>query len=672
MKVSCERCGREIGFFSRAHSFENTKLNIEYHNLCAKCSSLLTDAVSQLTSLTQTIRTTLLKDYQFSNIDSADLDTIIFVSIKTILEKNPHFSDRKDPLIQIFVGETVDEYNSEKMILSKIIKKILDYGFSSNLENAELLSYSKYFNNTTLMLNQIQANCSQSVPQVWTDLILNKRGIVFRQTENNNIISARFPNNEEIRYALKRQDGLQSIQFLNIKYPSEIFQNKNVIVYGNNENQLFQITKLIDYFNKQLKEKEEQKHRLILNQLGERVRNDLRKIFQNSPISTLHVDSVLLILVKNIQSISEIPILDLYNPYGIAIDLLIRDYLTNFLTLGIRTRDEIVEYVQNQCLFISNCNIKLPGLKTDRMWGFFSSRGYIIFLKKANKYLFVFENNYPNDIYYPVNNLIYRGEKYIQIPDNNQHVFENRESNGIIFYSSKIEIIDEMLTFFIKNNSDYQMDQYMAIRQKIYSDRDKILEIKRVTDRLFSIFGYIPFCMYDEWFTIYQEIIKDSPFLKKLLIDHTNLSLDQFNHHTIYTNRITHAFDKGASDLMKTLKINDAEIVKGLMLDYLEHSLIDILSEEWIRINGDDVDQNMSLEQAFEYYLGLSNIEPQKAYYFGLFVYYLINKGVLPKDHHFFENYQRAMSVFIRSQQSLNYDNGIEIPSEMLENNNKE
>jgi hypothetical protein len=123
---------------------------------------------------------------------------------------------------------------------------------------------------------------------------------------------------------------------------------------------------------------------------------------------------------------------------------------------------------------------------------------------------------------------------------------------------------------------------------------------------------------------------------------------------------------------MKTLKINDAEIVKGLMLDYLEHSLIDILSEEWIRINGDDVDQNMSLEQAFEYYLGLSNIEPQKAYYFGLFVYYLINKGVLPKDHHFFENYQRAMSVFIRSQQSLNYDNGIEIPSEMLENNNKE
>jgi hypothetical protein len=383
MKVSCERCGREIGFFSRAHSFENTKLNIEYHNLCAKCSSLLTDAVSQLTSLTQTIRTTLLKDYQFSNIDSADLDTIIFVSIKTILEKNPHFSDRKDPLIQIFVGETVDEYNSEKMILSKIIKKILDYGFSSNLENAELLSYSKYFNNTTLMLNQIQANCSQSVPQVWTDLILNKRGIVFRQTENNNIISARFPNNEEIRYALKRQDGLQSIQFLNIKYPSEIFQNKNVIVYGNNENQLFQITKLIDYFNKQLKEKEEQKHRLILNQLGERVRNDLRKIFQNSPISTLHVDSVLLILVKNIQSISEIPILDLYNPYGIAIDLLIRDYLTNFLTLGIRTRDEIVEYVQNQCLFISNCNIKLPGLKTDRMWGFFFVTGLYYFFEKS-------------------------------------------------------------------------------------------------------------------------------------------------------------------------------------------------------------------------------------------------------------------------------------------------
>lgn len=667
MKISCERCGKEIGFFSRAHSFKNAKLNIEYHNLCAKCNNLLTDAVSKLNSLTQDIRKTLLNDYPFSNIISADLDTIIFVSLITILKNNPHFADKRSALFQVFIGETADEYDTEKIILSKIIKKILDYGFSSNLENAELLSYSKYFNNTTLMLNQLQANCSQSVPQVWTDLILNKRGIIFRQTENKNVIFARFSPNEEIKYALKRQDGLQSIQFLNVKYSSEFFQNRNVVVYSNNENQLFQITKLIDYFNKQLKEKEDQKHRLILNQLGEKVRDDLRKIFKNSPISTLHVDSVLLILVKNIKTISEIPILDLYNPYGISVDLLIRDYLTNFLTIGIRTRDEIVEYIQSQCLFISNCNIKIPGLKTDHIWGFFSSRGYIIFLKKANKYLFVFENNYPNDIYYPVNDILYRGDKYIQIPDNNQHIFEDRLNSGIIFYSSKIEVIDEMLLFFIKNNSDFQMDRYMEIRQEIYTDRDKLLEVKRVTDRLFSIFGYIPFCMYDEWFTIYQEIVKDSPFLKKLLTDHTNLSFDQFNHHTIYTNRIIHAFDKGASDLMKTLKLDDTEIVKGIMLDYLEHSLIDILSEEWIRINGDEIDQNISIEQAFEYYLSLTNIEPQKAYYFGLFVYYLISKGILPKDRHFFENYQRAMSVFVRSQQNLNYDHGIEIPSEMLE-----
>lgn len=670
MKISCERCGREIGFFSRAHELKNVNLNIEYSNLCSKCNSLLTNAISKIDAMAQSIRKALLNDYKFSNLVSVDLDTIIFLSIDAVLRINPSFSDPSDALYQVFIGENSENIYSEKELLSKMIKKILDYGFSANLENAELLSYSKYFSNTVLSIKQIQANCSQNVPQTWIDLLLTKRGVVLRQTEGGQITRVNFPFNEEIKYSLKKQDGLQSIQFSNVKYPESLFKDRNVVLYSNDDNQLQQITKLVDYFNEQLKEKEDQKRRLILNQIGEQVRNDLRKIFSDTPISTLHVDSVLLIIMKNIKRRKEIPVLDIYNPYGVIVDLLIRDYLTNFLTLGIRTRDEIVEYIQDHCLYTEECNIKLPALKSDHMWGFFTSRGYILFLKKAKKYLFVFEKNYPNDIYYPLNNLLYQGIRYIQIPDKYHHLSNKNEQNGVILYSKKIEIVDEMNRFFTKNNCDFQMDFYMEKRNEIFTDRDQILELKRACDKLFAVFGYIPFCMYDEWFTIYQEIIKDSPFLERLFSDQSS-TVNQYNHHTIYTKRITHAFDKGATDLMKTLKIDDIDIAKGLMLEYLNQALIDLLSQEWVRINGDEINANTSLEQAFDYYLNLKKIEPQKAYYFGLFVYYLMNKGVLSKKYNFFENYQRSMAVFLRCQQNLEYDTGIEIPSEMLESDSE-
>lgn len=671
MKISCERCGKEIGFFSRAHELKNVNLNIEYSNLCSKCNSLLTNAISKIDVMTQSIRKVLLNDYNFSNLISVDLDTIIYLAIDAMLKMNPNFIDRNDELYQVFIGENSENIYSEKELLSKLIKKILDYGFSANLENAELLSYSKYFNNTVLFIKQIQANCSQSVPQTWTDLFLTKRGIVLRQTEGRQVTKVNFPINEEIKYSLKKQDSLQSVHFSNVKYPESLFQDRNIILYSNDDNQLRQMTKLVDYFNEQLKEKEDQKRRLILNQVGEQVRKDLRKLFSDMSISTLHIDSVLLIIMKNIKQRKEIPVLDIYNPYGVIIDLLIRDYLTNFLTLGIRTRDDIVEYIQDRCLYIDDCNIKVPEIQSDHFWGFFTSRGYILFLKQSKKYLFVFEKNYPNDIYYPLNNLLYQGIRYLQIPDRYHNLSKKNDQNGIIFYSKKIDNVDEMNRFFVKNNCDYQMDFYMEQRNETFSDRDRILELKRTCDKLFAVFGYIPFCMYDEWLTIYQEMIKDSPFLEKLFSEQSSI-VNQYKHHTIYTERITHAFDKGAMDLMKTLKIDDIDIAKGLMLEYLNQTLIDLLSEEWIRINGDQITSNTSLEQSFNYYLNLKKIEPQKAYYFGLFVYYLINKSILSKKNNFFENYQRSMIVFLRCQQNLEYDAGIEIPSEMLEKKDSE
>jgi len=55
---------------------------------------------------------------------------------------------------------------------------------------------------------------------------------------------------------------------------------------------------------------------------------------------------------------------------------------------------------------------------------------------------------------------------------------------------------------------------------------------------------------------------------------------------------------------------------------------------------------------AFFKYSSLKTIEPEKTYYIGLFIYYLMDKNILP-DTDFLDNYERAVQTFLECKREV-------------------
>ncbi|MEG2643417.1 MAG: hypothetical protein RSA71_13155, partial [Eubacterium sp.] len=135
-------------------------------------------------------------------------------------------------------------------------------------------------------------------------------------------------------------------------------------------------------------------------------------------------------------------------------------------------------------------------------------------------------------------------------------------------------------------------------------------------------------------------------FLLSQLIDEKTGGRDRHpTGDTTYTIRIMDAFNRGARELNNALKFGDLSVAKGILWGYFNESLVDTLSREWVRVAGDIVREGDSLEDAFSKYFNMADIESDKAYYLGLFIYYLMDKMVLPADD-FLENYERCVPVY--------------------------
>lgn len=668
-KDHCERCGKELGYFARGTAIDEPRLGLHYDCVCSSCRKTIEKAVAQVDKMYKRMLTVLKTEYQITtNIGAVDIDTLIFLAVEAVLFIAPDYNKPKTPLFDVIIGRDKPSEDSVRD-LSRVVRKVLEYGFSDNLADAELMSFPKYFNNTTLWLTQMQANCSNYAPHVWVNVFLCERGMVFQHVENKEVTSVAFPPDAEIRYATRQQEGLQALNFTSIKYTDRgLADDKTVALYSNDDVMIRRVTRMIDTFNEELRQRNERRRRAVLNTIGEEVRADLRTVFPDTPISSLHIDGVLLCLVKRLKQHSEIPKLDLYDPYGVALDLLVRDYLSNFLTLGIRTRGDMVDYIRSNCLYEENFNVKYENKKPQHAWGFFTSRGYLLCFKGKKRLMFVYEDHYPNDVYYPLNDLIYQGVRYLQLPvevgkTGRTSAYENFD--GIIFFGEAIEILGEMSQYFSRNNRYYQMDRYVAEEKRVYSNRESILEIKRIADRLYQNFGYLPFCLYSELAAIEQEIADGDALMSYLLEAKNDGKLREPRTETSYTGRIVKAFGKGARELMDTLDIMDESVARGILWTYFSKSLIDTLSKEWLRVGEDIANPGESVERAFERYMKLTTIDPDKAYYLGLFIYYLMDLKILPDDD-FLINYERVLPVYVRCQQRAIDDSQVEIPAAMV------
>ncbi|MEA5073461.1 MAG: hypothetical protein VB030_04745 [Eubacterium aggregans] len=643
-KNCCEKCGKELGFLGRKHTINNDRIEIHYDSLCSDCYQVIKGGINQIETMYQRMIQKLKKDYGFDNMASVDIDTLIFLAVEAVMAVEPNYDDVGTYLNQTIINRTSRSVNPMED-MAKIVERIIDYGFSLNKKNAQLVDFHGYFMRTTTYLEQIGMNSSDDIPRSYHYLFLSCRGMIAKNMETGRVLSIPVEEDMEVEYTLRQENGVLEIFLRNVFYLEDA--NKNLVLSAVDEEQVKTIRRILDQFNEVANRRKDRRKRDTMTIIKRNVFRDLSKVQPETKTEDIALDCILLCVVKNLMNDPEGRKSELYDPQGLAIELLEENFEINLRLLGLNTREDILDFLTKNTLLAEGFNVRYEDAN-EKAWAFFTTKGYILCFTKTRKFIYIFEDQFPNDIYYPCNDLIYKGYRFLQLAENQESAEgsgDYRTFDGMIFYSENIELMGRMNRFFSLNNIFYVMDKYIEAETQVYRDRDSLMEVKRVTDRLFGDFSYLPFCQYDEWAAI-REKMKEDDFLLSQLIDEKTGGRDRHpTGDTTYTIRIMDAFNRGARELNNALKFGDLSVAKGILWGYFNESLVDTLSREWVRVAGDIVREGDSLEDAFSKYFNMADIESDKAYYLGLFIYYLMDKMVLPADD-FLENYERCVPVY--------------------------
>ena len=150
-----------------------------------------------------------------------------------------------------------------------------------------------------------------------------------------------------------------------------------------------------------------------------------------------------------------------------------------------------------------------------------------------------------------------------------------------------------------------------------------------------------------------QKELKENDLLLNKLIDtdaslRKNYTLGQIT----YAPKIIEAFNRGAEEVQNSLNIVEDSVAKAILWVAFKDAVTETLSQEWVRIAGEILDKEDNALSAFFKYVNLKNIEPDKVYFMGLFIYHLIDRGVLQSDN-FLENYEGAVRIFLECRRVI-------------------
>ncbi len=666
---TCERCGKTLGFFSRGRGIDNQKLNIHYHTLCGDCYGQFKQVIDRTEKIIRHIHDKLRNDFHTVDMGRVPIDTLIFAAVAVVFKDEPDFYDEKNILNRMIIGKQERSVDKIKDLI-KIIRFILNYGFSGSLENSDLRSFADYFNRSSDYFPQIRANCNPKVKDTWVNAFVSPMGIVLEGEETNGIWQVTFPEDTIIKYAIHRDEGVMELSFPKIAYDNNTSQM--VRLFFTDEESLNALARKLDYYNDLTREKSDAKRRNLISILSHKIRKDIRKLKPNERLTAIDIDFIMIMLVKNFMEDPDVHHFDfnaLTDPYGMAGDILAKDYFGNFLRLGIESREDMMSYIRDNYLFAKDFGVRFGDVIEEETWAFFAPKGYMLCLPKHFSAYFGYQDEFPNNVYYPIrDDYNIQDKRYLYLPVEEHSVGRKyRSTDGIIFYSEHTDVISEIKNFVNRCNNYYRTDIYVEEEQRIYNSRENLLEVKRISDHLFRDFSYIPFCLYNEWAAIQSALAESDTFLAQFINGNRDGRVIRPKTETSYTSRIVKAFHRSAKELSETLNIEDTSVAGAILWSYFNDALVDTLSREWIRLGGDVVKEGKSLEQAFEIYLGLDNVDPDKAYYFGLFIYYLMSKKILPDDD-FLSNYERALLVYVHCGRKLNYGDAVEIPAVLFEN----
>lgn len=642
MKDCCEKCGKALGFFERGLKLNNTRINIQYDALCTDCHKILKEGIAQVDTMYQRIISGLKDGYAVTNLASVDVDTLIFLAAEALLATEPDYASDKTSLNQTLINRGERLVNKQED-MARIVYKVLAYGFHENLEKAGLdksSQFTAYMLKNTLYLQQLAMNCSESVPRTYVNSFFSVRGFIAERIETKTLIYIPIEQGSRLEYTINREGDYTVIDFENITYAAD---DKKVRYYLEDRKTAEALIRTLEAFNTRTTKQEERRLRDIIDVINTGIIQDLRTLKPNEPVEQVPLDCVILCLMKNIRKYPEGRSVDFSDEEGLIAELLYKKYAANLKALSLNTRADIVDYLEKNCLYTERVGLKYNRQPAETGWAVFTRRGYIVAFMKSRQMLFMYEDSYPNDIYLPFNSMMLNGTQYLELPMDDT---EEQALTGLVFLSKDIGKITRIQDYFELNNSFYQMNRYMEVENVVYSDAEKEEEVRRLAGRMFRDFGYVPFCLYDEWYTIQKNLRESDPLLKKLIPEKQKPNQNWLSDDIIYAPRITEAFKESAKELNTTLELGDLSVARALLWCTFKDCLIETLSAEWVRIGGDIAKEGDTLMTAFFTYSRLTEIEPAKTYYIGLYIYYLMDRQILPASD-FLDNYEKSVQTFL-------------------------
>ncbi|MBK5244260.1 MAG: hypothetical protein JJE18_04415 [Eubacteriaceae bacterium] len=674
MKKPCEKCEKTIGFFERSFKIENEKLNIKYESLCNDCHGIIKNGIGKVDEMYQWMMANLNKnkDVQKNGMSSIDVDLLILLAVEALFSVEPNFYEAKTNLNQTIIKGADDRSIDKQKDIVRIVYKILLYGFEANLTKLGLRTnrnFMAYMIQNEIYLEEVEINCGEEDELVKANVFISHRGLIIETIESPKLIYIPIPRETIVDYQVEASEIINEISFKNAYYHSN--NKKSVVITLISEKIMFSIAYALDRFNQKTLKLQDKRKKDSLEYFNDRVLEDIQKLKPGEFIEAIHLDCLLLCIVKNLKSEKMFTLEALFDPKGTTIELLWAYYRQNLRNMGIDNDEKIVTYLLKNCLYTEGFSIKHGNKPSDKGWGFFTTKGYIIYFKRSQQVFFVYTETFPNGLYHPCNRVAYDHKQYLQLIMNNGRNQEGdyRDLDELIFYSEKPETIIQMERFFERHNLYYQMESFLKRQKEIQGKREKYLEVRRIVNHIFSDLGYLPYCIYDEWYAIQTELQKSDLLLSKVIETggglRKNYTLGKIN----YAPKIIEAFNQGAIDIQESLDINEESVAKAILWVGWKEAVTETLSEEWVRIAGNIVADGDNALSAFFRYVNLKTIEPDKVYYMGLFIYHLMERGILPSDN-FLDNYEGAVRIFLECRRVVEepkYDGSILPMDELLE-----
>ena len=198
MKEPCKKCGKKLGFLERSYKIENPKLGINYDALCGDCYSVQKKGIEKLEDIYQRMLSNLKqnKDVQKNGIDSVEIDLLILLAVEALLSIEPKFYLPETPLNQAFIRASEDRGIDRQKDIVRVVYKLLDYGFKTNLQNSDLdqiRNFIAYMIQNEVFLEDIEVNCGVKDELVKANVFISRRGVIIDNIPDQKLIFISIP-----------------------------------------------------------------------------------------------------------------------------------------------------------------------------------------------------------------------------------------------------------------------------------------------------------------------------------------------------------------------------------------------------------------------------------------------------------------------------------------------